>query len=184
MSTALDDIRRILETAVCTEGADKGVVLLSDHGTTHLEAIGPPNASRQVSVYDHEYFSPLGDALIAAWEKTLGAASEPPAGIDDALKKAATIVRSEDVRAIESQLDFMQELVADLRKQRGAALERTRRFKRMAKLMAQQIVPWPSEDSFTRAGGDVPCNQCGLPYFDHPEKDGLILDCNGRLWKL
>jgi hypothetical protein len=61
--------------------------------------------------------------------------------------------------------------------------ERIRRFKRMAKMMANMIV-WPDELSFERAGGDVPCSQCGLPYFDHPEKDGLHLGCNGRLWKL
>lgn len=60
----LNKIAITLETAVCTDGCDKGVVLLSDHGTTHVEHID----RRGVQVYDHEYFSPLGDALIAAWE--------------------------------------------------------------------------------------------------------------------
>jgi hypothetical protein len=58
--------REHLETAVCTEGIDKGVVMLSNHGPTHTET----RDGRQVQVYDHDYFSPLGDALIAAWEAT------------------------------------------------------------------------------------------------------------------
>lgn len=62
----LDEVRRILETAVVTEGCDKGVVLLSYEGSTHPEEV----AGRVVQVYDHEFFSPLGDALIAAWEAT------------------------------------------------------------------------------------------------------------------
>lgn len=60
----LDKIAATLEKAVCTEGCDKGVVLLSEHGATHIERID----GRDVQVYDHEHFSPLGDALIAAWE--------------------------------------------------------------------------------------------------------------------
>jgi hypothetical protein len=57
-------VRAKLEEAVCTEGCDKGVVLLSEHGPTHEELWD----GKPVQVYDHEYFSPLGDALIAAWE--------------------------------------------------------------------------------------------------------------------
>ena len=62
----LAKIQDVLETAVCTEDPDKGVVLLSDHGTTHIEYID----GRMVFVCDHEFFSPLGDALIAAWHLT------------------------------------------------------------------------------------------------------------------
>jgi hypothetical protein len=62
----LASIRETLETAVCTVEPDKGVILLSDHGSTHTEII---NGKTFANVYDHQYFSPLGDALIAAWEK-------------------------------------------------------------------------------------------------------------------
>lgn len=62
LADRLKTIAALLEEAVCTEGCDKGVILLSDHGTTHREeGVSCP-------IYDHEYFSPLGDALIAAWE--------------------------------------------------------------------------------------------------------------------
>lgn len=60
------EIEEILEKAVCTKEPDKGVVLLSNHGPTHTEVI---NGKTYANVYDHQYFSPLGDALIAAWEK-------------------------------------------------------------------------------------------------------------------
>lgn len=43
---------------VVTEGIDKGVVLLSQEGPTHYDT------ELKVQVYDHENFSPLGDALI------------------------------------------------------------------------------------------------------------------------
>lgn len=112
----LNEIRKILETAVCTEGCDKGVVMLSQDGPTHPETVkctrcegcgriansidGEPwsmweslpsgsdvavklgvvkpvecprcggKKTMTVEVYEHEYFSPLGDALIAAWELT------------------------------------------------------------------------------------------------------------------
>lgn len=59
-------IRKTLETAVCTEGCDKGVVLLDSHGTTHTEIVD----GRPGQVYDLQHFSPLGEALIAAWEKS------------------------------------------------------------------------------------------------------------------
>jgi len=52
------DARRLLERIVCTEGSDRGVVLLSNDSPTHYD----PAAKGQV--YDHENFSPLGDALI------------------------------------------------------------------------------------------------------------------------
>lgn len=56
----LAEIRTKLESIVCTEGTDAGVVLLSQDAPTHTEIVqGQP-----MQVYDHEYFSPLGDALI------------------------------------------------------------------------------------------------------------------------
>lgn len=61
--------------------------------------------------------------------------------------------------------------------------ERMRRFRKMARNMAAMI-DWPFEDKMERAGGDVVCDKCGLLYFDHPEENGLVLTCDGRLWKL
>lgn len=55
--------RNQLEMIVCTEGCDAGVVLLSQDGPTHYDA------EAKCQVYDHEYFSPLGDALIALHKK-------------------------------------------------------------------------------------------------------------------
>lgn len=53
----LSKIRGNLEEVVCTKEPDAGVVLLSQEGTTHKDHAGR-------NVYDHEHFSPLGDALI------------------------------------------------------------------------------------------------------------------------
>lgn len=64
----LAQIAGLLETAVCTVDPDKGVVLLSQEGTTHPETYG----DRTIQVYDNQYFSPLGEALIAAWELAKG----------------------------------------------------------------------------------------------------------------
>lgn len=61
---ALMEIRSKIEEAVCTEGCDKGVVMLDHQGTTHYDK------ELKVNVYDHEYFSPLGDALIAIHDLT------------------------------------------------------------------------------------------------------------------
>ena len=76
-------IGQALELAVCTEGCDKGVVILSQDSPCHPERIKCEKCdgrsggicsrcggvdSYSVTCYDHEYFSPLGDALIAAWE--------------------------------------------------------------------------------------------------------------------
>lgn len=57
-------IRAKLQEIVCTEDPDKGVVLLSQDGPCHTEVWG----GKPVQVYDHEHFSPLGDALIELWE--------------------------------------------------------------------------------------------------------------------
>jgi len=54
-------MRQRIEKIVCTEGVDKGVVLLSNEGPTHYDE------EVDGQVYDHEYFSPLGDALIGLW---------------------------------------------------------------------------------------------------------------------
>lgn len=64
MATRLKAIRDKLETIVCTDHPDAGVVLLSQEGTTHYDA------EKKCHVYDHEFFSPLGDALIEAWMMT------------------------------------------------------------------------------------------------------------------
>lgn len=64
MSTRLAAIRSKLEEAVCTVGCDAGVVMLSQTGPTHWDE------ERKIDVYDHEFFSPLGDALIEAWMMT------------------------------------------------------------------------------------------------------------------
>lgn len=63
----LSKIGELLESAVCTKEPDKGVIWLSQDGPTHPERL---DDGRTLQVYDHEYFSPLGDALIAAWELT------------------------------------------------------------------------------------------------------------------
>lgn len=59
-------VRAALEQIVDTTEPDKGVILLSDDSPTHPEEW----QGRTVQVYDHENFSPLGDALIKAWELT------------------------------------------------------------------------------------------------------------------
>ena len=60
-------IRSMMEDIVCTQGIDKGIILVSDDAPTHREIID----GKTVVVYNHEYFSPLGDALIKVWEMTL-----------------------------------------------------------------------------------------------------------------
>ena len=59
-------IREKLQQIVVTEGEDAGVVLLSQEGPTHTEI----HDGRPIAVYDHEYFSPLGDALMELWKLT------------------------------------------------------------------------------------------------------------------
>lgn len=56
----LDNILEKLEKIVCHGGADAGIILISDDSPTHVEEY----QGRQISVYDYEYFSPLGGALI------------------------------------------------------------------------------------------------------------------------
>lgn len=68
LQAQLAAVRAKLETIVCTDEIDQGVVLLNHEGGSHIEVIG----GREVTVYNHEYFSPLGDALIELWELTKG----------------------------------------------------------------------------------------------------------------
>ena len=53
-------IRQQLEEIVCPEGDDAGVILKSSESPTHVEEIN----GRRVMVYDNEYFSELGAALV------------------------------------------------------------------------------------------------------------------------
>lgn len=55
ISKAVNDLEKI----VCTKEPDDGVVLLSNEAPSHYDAEAGGH------VYDHEHFSPLGDALIA-----------------------------------------------------------------------------------------------------------------------
>lgn len=66
----LATIRVKLQDIVCTEPPDEGVVLLSDDSTTHKEKMLVSGVEFDVEVYDHEHFSPLGDALIELYELT------------------------------------------------------------------------------------------------------------------
>lgn len=54
----LDRIRDVLEKIVVPEGEDAGLILLSGEAPTHY------CPERQCHVYEHEKFSPLGDALV------------------------------------------------------------------------------------------------------------------------
>lgn len=63
------------------------------------------------------------------------------------------------------------------------AFYKARRFKVMAKNMTMMI-NWPPRDAMERASGLCLCDKCGLEYFDHPEKNGLVLTCDGRLLHL
>ena len=53
----------LLEEIVCVIGDDRGVVLMSNDSPTHYDA------AVRCQVYDHENFSPLGDALIRLHDK-------------------------------------------------------------------------------------------------------------------
>lgn len=68
LTVQLATIRRKLEEIVCTLEPDKGVVMLSYEGPTHYDA------ELGCQVYDHENFSPLGDALIELHDLTTPAA--------------------------------------------------------------------------------------------------------------
>lgn len=57
----IDKAKEKLKEIVIPDGIDAGVVLLSNDGPTHW------SEEHQCFVYEHEYFSPLGDALIELW---------------------------------------------------------------------------------------------------------------------
>jgi len=59
---------KLLETIVCTEGEDAGVILLSSDSPCHPEP-DPRDPSKTMQVYDHYNFSPLGDALVSLHKK-------------------------------------------------------------------------------------------------------------------
>lgn len=54
----IEAAQKVLETIVCTVPPDDGVVLLSNEAPAHWDD------EANCSVYEHEHFSPLGDALI------------------------------------------------------------------------------------------------------------------------
>lgn len=56
--------RERLAKIVVTEGDDAGVVLLSSLAPSHIEK----RDGASVRVYDREYFSPLGDAMMELWK--------------------------------------------------------------------------------------------------------------------
>lgn len=60
----LEEIKQQLEEIVCTEGEDRGVILKSWDSPMHLEKVG----AVEMSVYDHQNFSELGDALIKLYD--------------------------------------------------------------------------------------------------------------------
>lgn len=60
----LEAIRKKLELIVCTSGQDAGVVYLSDEAPTHYDE------EQKITVYDLQYFSPLGEALMALHKLT------------------------------------------------------------------------------------------------------------------
>lgn len=72
LEVRLAKVAALLEAVVCTVGIDKGIILLSDDGPTHPEV----HDGKTIQVYDHAYFSPLGDALIEAWELAKGEISK------------------------------------------------------------------------------------------------------------
>lgn len=57
-------LREALQKIVCVDGIDAGAIYLSDESPTHYDA------ALKCHVYEHEYFSPLGDALVELWKMT------------------------------------------------------------------------------------------------------------------
>lgn len=62
--------------------------------------------------------------------------------------------------------------------------EKWRRYRMQAKMMAILVNDDKKEETFERACGLCVCEHCGLEYYDHPNRDGLRLTCDGRWWKL
>jgi hypothetical protein len=65
------EVLELLQKIVVTEGEDEGVVLLSNDGPCHPET-DPRDPTQTMQVYDHYFFSPLGDALIRLHRKLIG----------------------------------------------------------------------------------------------------------------
>lgn len=78
----LAEIEAKFKEIVCTEGVDAGVIYYSHESTTHYDAA----AGGQV--YDHHYFSPLGDALMALFGMIRDAQSEQRPAADAPLRAA------------------------------------------------------------------------------------------------
>ncbi|TXH55020.1 MAG: hypothetical protein E6Q97_09725 [Desulfurellales bacterium] len=57
--TRLHRVSSQLDEIVISEGEDAGVILLSSDSPTHYDA------DKRCQVYDNEYFSPLGKALVS-----------------------------------------------------------------------------------------------------------------------
>ncbi len=75
LTKVIETAKAQLETIVCTVEPDAGVVLLSHEGPTHYDA------EHKCQVYDHDYFSPLGDALIALHKLLSNATAPAPASV-------------------------------------------------------------------------------------------------------
>lgn len=60
LAGAAAQLKKIVET----DGEDAGVIYLSNDSPTHTEVRG----EYEIQVYDHAYFSPLGDALIELYQ--------------------------------------------------------------------------------------------------------------------
>ena len=78
---------KMLEDIVCIHNPDRGVVLLSVDGPTHPEE----HNGETIQVYDHEHFSPLGDALIALHEQLQGAKKVSSVNLGDRVHVAVVI---------------------------------------------------------------------------------------------
>ena len=57
-------LRAALQNIVCVDGIDAGVIYLSHESPTHYDE------KLKCHVYEHEHFSPLGDALVELWKLT------------------------------------------------------------------------------------------------------------------
>ena len=64
LQKTITDVRTAIEKIVCTDEIDGGVIMLSSESPSHFDA------DRNGWVYDHEHFSPLGDAMVSLWKMT------------------------------------------------------------------------------------------------------------------
>lgn len=58
------EMRLKIEKIVCTDEIDRGVILLSSESATHYDK------ESKCLVYDDEYFSELGRAMVELWKMT------------------------------------------------------------------------------------------------------------------